>query len=149
MSLSQQYATDTQKEQNGVEMTMFDSPNADGTFPKFVIARMGGSNKAFIKAMEAATRPYRRQIEMKVMDQELAKKLYMEVFADTILKSWADIDLADVTGNEQDKGTKASFNKTSAIALMNRLPELYSLLESFSAEMANYRLAGLEDDAKN
>src|SRR3546814_10059117 len=44
----------------------------------FRLARAGGANMKFVKALEERTRPYRRQIEDNTIDPELANGLLIE-----------------------------------------------------------------------
>ena len=88
MSLYKQFATNSEKEMEGVEVQMTEAENEDGSIPTFVVSRMGKSNKRYSKALEAATRPYRRQIELGTMNNDKAEEIFMGVFVDTVLKGW-------------------------------------------------------------
>ena len=139
--LHKQFKTNKNKEINGVEIEFTDAPNDDGTFPTFIISRMGKSNKAYSKALEHATRPYRRQIELQVMKEEIAESIFIEVFVNTILHGWFNV--YDETGQE------IPFNKQTAIALLTELPDVYSRLQEEAKLSANFRDNVLEIEAKN
>src|SRR5207342_3524584 len=62
--LHAKFKTDRVKEVEGVAIEFSDAPNDDGSIPTFTISRMGKTNRAYSKALEQATRPYRRQIEL-------------------------------------------------------------------------------------
>ena len=91
MSLYKQFATNSEKEMEGVEVQMTEAENEDGSIPTFVVSRMGKSNKRYSKALEAATRPYRRQIELGTMNNDKAEEIFMGVFVDTVLKGWKNV----------------------------------------------------------
>lgn len=139
MSLYTQFKTNAAKEVEGVEIQY--GPNEDGTIPTFVISRMGKSNKRYTKALEAATRPYRRQIELGTMNNDTAESLFLGVFVDTVLKGWRNVK--DETGNE------IPFGKETAIKVLSDLPELYDDLQEKAKSASLFREEALEDEAKN
>lgn len=139
MSLHSQFKTDATLENAGIAIQY--GPNDDGSVPEFVISRTGKSNKKYTKALEAATKPYRRQIDLGTMNNDLAEKLFMGVFIDTILKSWSNV--------QDEKGKDIAFTKQAAIKLFSELPELYDDLQDKSKNAGLFREADLEDDAKN
>lgn len=139
MSLFKQFGTDAAAETAGVKVEF--GPNEDKTVPTFHLSRMGKSNKRYSKALELATRPYRRQIELGTMSNDVADKLFLEVFVSTILLGW---------DNVQDREGKAmAFTKENAVELMGQLPELYDDLQEKAKSAALFRETALEDEAKN
>lgn len=139
MSLYAQFQTNTNKELNGVNVEF--APNADKTVPSFLISRQGKSNKAFAKAIEAATRPYRRQIELKTMDPEKAEDIFMDVFIATVLKDWSNV--------HDKSGSPLPFHPQTARKLFIELPDLYDDLQTASKDAALFRDEELESEAKN
>lgn len=146
MSLSKSFKTDLKKEIDGVGVSY--GFNEDGTEIKFFISRMSKSNKAYSKALEKATRPYRRQFELGTMDEKKAEDIFMEVFSDTILKGWENVPKSDITGNKEDKGY-AEFSRFKAVDLFKRLPDLYQDLQDKANSAALFREEALEEEAKN
>lgn len=146
MSLKDQFATNAAKEAEGVQVQY--GANDDGSIPSFTLSRMAKSNKKYSKALEAATRPYRRQIELGTMNNDVAERLFMGVFVDTVLKSWDNIKLSDVTGNESDNGF-APLTKENAISLFNNLPEMYEDLQEKAKSASLFREEVIEEEAKN
>lgn len=146
MSLAKQFATNSSKEIDGVAVQY--GANEDGSIPEFIVSRMAKTNKKYAKAIEAATRPYRRQIEIGTMDNDVAERLFMGVFADTVLKSWQNVKLSDVTGNPKDEGF-AEFTKENAISLFKNLPEMYDDLQEKAKSASMFREEVLEEEAKN
>ena len=141
MSLYKQFATNTDKEIEGIEVQMTEAENEDGSIPTFVVSRMGKSNKRYSKALEAATRPYRRQIELGTMNNDTAETLFLGVFVDTVLKGWENVK--DANGNE------LPFNKQNAVKLLTDLPDVYDRLQEEAKLSANFRDVALEDEVKN
>lgn len=141
MGLHKQFKTNSSKENEGVEIEFVEAMNEDNTVPTFIISRMGKSNKTYSKALEAATRPYRRQVELGTMKNEVAETLFMGVFVDTILKGWKNV--------QDEKGEEITFSKDAAIALLSELPDVYERLQEEAKLSANFRDEALENEAKN
>ena len=141
MSLYKQFATNSEKEMEGVEVQMTEAENGDGSIPTFVVSRMGKSNKRYSKALEAATRPYRRQIELGTMNNDKAEEIFMGVFVDTVLKGWKNV--------RDEDGKPLEFTKAAAVKHFTDLPEVYERLQEEAKLSANFRDAALEEEVKN
>lgn len=139
MSLYNQFATNKEAEVEGVEVEY--GANADGSIPSFRISRMSKANKKYTKALERATRPHRRAIELETMNNDLAERLFMGVFVDTVLLGWSNI---------QDRDGKAiAFNKENALKLFTDLPELYDDLQEKAKKASLFREEAIEEEAGN
>ena len=141
MSLYKQFATNSEKETEGVKIEFHEATNDDGSIPTFVVSRMGKSNKRYSKALEAATRPYRRQIELGTMNNDKAEEIFLGVFVDTVLKGWKNVRGED--------GKPLEFSKAAAVKLFTDLPEVYERLQEEAKLSANFRDAALEEEVKN
>lgn len=139
--LHKQFKTNSAKETEGVKIEFPEAQNDDGTIPTFIISRMGKSNKAYSKALEAATRPYRRQVELGTMKNDVAEKLFLNVFVDTILRGWENV--------QDESGEAIPYSKDSAIALLEELGDVYDRLQEEAKISSNFRDSALEDEAKN
>ena len=139
--LFKQFKTNSAKEVEGIEIEFPEAQNDDGTVPTFVISRMGKSNKAYSKALEAATRPYRRQVELGTMKNDVAEALFLGVFCDTVLKGWKNV--------QNEAGEAIEFRKDNATSLMGELPDVYDRLQEEAKLSANFRDAVLDTEAKN
>lgn len=126
--------SDPQREVSGVTIDM-------GELGKFHVARAGGSNTAFEKALVAATKPYRRAMQIGTMDNKLANEILAKVYAETVLLGWEGV----LDENEQP----FPFNKVNAQHLLTVLPELFKLVQQTAEDSALFRLDILEADAKN
>lgn len=146
MSLSSQFATDKQAEVDGVWVEY--GANEDGSIPAFKISRMSKANKKYTKALEKATRPHRRAIELETMNNDLAERLFMQVFVDTVLLDWRNVSKADVTG-ERDAEGFADFNGENAMKLFEKLTELYDDLQEKAKKASLFREETLEQEAGN
>lgn len=141
MSLYKQFYVSEQKEIEGVEVKIYDACNDDGTIPTFILSRMGRTNKRYTKALEAAARPYRRQSELGVMDNDKAEEILMNVFVDSVLRGWEHV--------QDRKGKEVKFTKEAAIGLFKDLPDLFDRLQEEAKQLANFRDDALEAEAKN
>ncbi|MES2180722.1 MAG: hypothetical protein V4493_01310 [Pseudomonadota bacterium] len=130
---------DQSKELNGVPIQF--EANDDGTVPTFIIARMGETNKPYMKAIELAQKPYMRQIQLKTMNKELHEKIIREVFATTIIKDWSNI--------QDENGNGLVYSKDNAVKILTDLPELYTQLFNFAMSADAFKKEELEESAKN
>lgn len=137
MSLYDQYGTDAKKEVEGVEVTF--PPNADGTVPTFIVAATSKNNQKYAKALEQATKPYRRNMD--AMKPETAEALYKEVFVKTVLKGWRNVQDRD--------GANIEYSREAALKLFEDLPRLYDDLNSRAGSIDLFREAQKEDEAGN
>lgn len=146
MSLRKQFETNTNKEVEGVAIEY--GENKDGSRPTFWISRMSRANTQYTKLLETATRPYRRQMDLGTLANDVADKVFLEVFVKSILKGWQNVALSDVTGNEDDEGF-APFTPDNAIALFKALPELYEDLQAQAKSAALFKSESMEAETKN
>jgi len=108
------------------------------------MARAGGANLVFSKAMEKKTRPHRKRggaFEGDEVDVELATELMKEAFAETIILDWKGITNKD--------GKKVAFSVAAATKLLKDLPDLYVELRDAAGSAANFRLNEIKDDVGN
>ena len=98
MSLYQQFKSDANLEKSGILLEYGFSKS--GKPITIRIARAGGGNSAFTKRMEAKVKPYRRQIQTETIDTAIVEKLLREVYAETVVLGWENVEDAD--GNPLD-----------------------------------------------
>lgn len=141
--LRKQFKTNSAKEVEGVRIELPEATNDDGTVPVFILSRMGKGNKAYSKALEAATRPYRRQVELGTLKNEVAEELFKGVFVNTVLKGWEHV--------QDDKGEEIAFTRENALALLNEegMEDLYDRLQQEAGLSANFRDTALETESGN
>ena len=137
LSIYEMYETDQAKEVEG-----FWHPVNKKISVK--LARAGGANLTFSKAMELKTRPHRKRggaFEGENVDMELATELMIESFAETIILDWKGIT------NKEDK--KVAYSPAAAKKLLTDLPDLYIELRDAAGSAANYRIEEIKDDVGN
>lgn len=136
-SLFDQFETNAAKEANGVEVEF--APNRDGTVPTFIVAATSKANTKYAKALNKATKPYRRNMD--AMADEHAEAIYKDVFVKTVLKGWRNVQDRD--------GNQISFSVENALALFEKLPRLYDELVQRAGSIELFREAQREDEAGN
>ncbi len=140
MSIFKQFATDSNKETEGVKIEY--GANKDGSIPSVTIRRMGKSNKRYAKALEVATRPHKRAIELETLAEGVAEKIFKSVFVETVVVGWENIQ-------PNDDGTNMPFTKANALDVFEKLPEFYDDLQEQSKKISLFRNDSMEDEAKN
>lgn len=141
--LNKAYRSDPAKEINGFTLTLDEAPNDDNTIPTFILSRMGGANVAYSKALEAETRPYRRQLELGTIKTEVAEEALMKTFCRTIVKGWANI--------QDENGKLIEFSEKAAYDLLSKedMKDLYNRLREEANTASNYRHAAREEEKGN
>ena len=133
------YGSDKNLERDGVwykAMTL-----EDGREVKFLLARMGGSNKRFEIASENAAKPYRRSIRKDTIKAEQAKAVAMQAFINGCLLDWENVEDMD--------GEVLSYSKENARKLFEMLPDLYDDLIDIATSREVYAAEIVEADSKN
>lgn len=116
MSLYQSFKTDENIEKNGI---MLEYGTTDGGAPiRIRIARAGGANLKFARLLEQKTKPYRRQLQMETMDQNVQVAVLREVFAESVVLGWENV--------EDENGKPLPFSKENCIKLFTDLPDLFA-----------------------
>ncbi len=117
------------------------------------IARAGGANKRFGKVLDAKRKPYARQIQNETLDDEVARKLMAEAYADAIVLGWgsrpapdADIAWGSIPGPD---GQPMPFTRQACVKLFLDLPDLFADIREQSAKVALFRREDIEEAAKN
>lgn len=139
MSLYQQFKSDANLEKSGILLEYGFSKS--GKPITIRIARAGGGNSAFTKRMEAKVKPYRRQIQTETIDTAIVEKLLREVYAETVVLGWENVEDAD--GNPLD------FTAANCIKLFEDLPDLFKDIQEQSQRSVLFRAELLEGAAGN
>lgn len=139
MNLYQLFKTNENLETDGILIEYGETP--EGAPVRIRIARAGGKNTAFTKALEKATRPHRKAIQTGSLSNEVADRLYKEVFADTVVLGWEN-----VTGPD---GEALEFSRENVLKLFNDLPDLFADLREQASNAALFREEVLEADLGN
>lgn len=143
MSMYTQFETDTEREQKGVWLDY-------GNF-RVMIARAGGANKNYQKALERVTKSHRHAIKAETVDPELADDLVRRVFAQTVVLDWeTKVGKAFKKGIEQkDKKELLPVNRENILITLRALPALFEDIQEQSRSIALFRAALLQEVSGN
>jgi len=133
-SIFSSFKNDTTREQGGVTMDL-------GDLGQIQVARAGGANVSYEKALLAASKPHRRAFQAGVIDEKVAKKIMVDVYADTIILGWS--------GLKDENGADFPFSKDNARKLLTDLPDLFAQIRAVAEDQTLFRQEILEQDAKN
>lgn len=139
MTLYKQFKADSDAEANGVWLTYGETDDKKPI--RFLVARAGGSNIRFNKALEKKSRPYRRQIQSGTILPETLNQITLEVYCESIILNWENVQSED--------GKELSFNKENCMQLMTDLPDLYDDIVGQSQRLAVFKAEAEKEDAKN
>ena len=151
MSLYKLFKTDENLEAAGVHIEYGTAVRDGKEVPvRIKIARAGGANTSFQKALEKATKPYRKALQTGLIDPKLADKIYKEVFASTVVLGWENVafpvmdEAGKVVGEEY-----LPFNQENALRLFEDLPDLFQDLREQAQNVSIFRQDVLENDLGN
>jgi hypothetical protein len=124
------FQTDKALETNGIKVDY-------GAF-YLRLARAGGANKAYARAMDRLTKPYRRQIQTETIE--------------SVVVGWGmkGEDGQDIEGSfPLDKDTILSFSRENVVRAFEALPDLFTDAKEQASKWTLYRAEVLEKDAGN
>lgn len=134
MSIYDKLQTSADLEKKGVEFEPFPGEGV------FILARAGGSNDRWKKALEKKTRPLRGRQGAKLDDDQM-RAITLEIFIETVLLGWSEVKDRD------EKELK--YTKNNAKVLFEDLPELFEILME-SANNSSFYLREIQQaQAKN
>lgn len=139
MSLYKLFKTNQNLETDGIFIEYGTTPEGKPT--RIKIARSGGANKAFSKALEKATRPHRKAIQNGLLDNATADRLFKDVFAETVVLGWENVEGPD--------GSPLPFTRENALKLFDDLPDLFADLREQAGNVALFREEVAEADLGN
>jgi hypothetical protein len=129
MSLYNTFETDKSLERDGIVLDYgFNSKNQP---VQIRIARAGGANTKFAKALEYKMKPYKRAIVNDTMDNKVAEKLLIETYAESVILGWE--------GVEDRQGNDLEFNKENVVKVLTDLPDLFLDIQQQSQKSALFR----------
>lgn len=111
---------------------------------RFRVKRAGGANKKFTRAFNAATRPYKRQMDAGTMDDDLGDEIMRDLYARTIIMDWEGIK--DAEGND------VPFTQDNVKAFFAQFPELFNEVVKLSNDLntfAEYKVREAEEALGN
>ena len=128
------YGTDKELEKNGV---WIEYPGGE----MFKVARIGTNESAYGKLLRQKTKHLRRKIETDTLDVDVLSKIMMDVFVQTSLLDWKNVNGSD--------GKAIDFNRENALELMRRLPDLFDDLHTQAQSLSTFQKEAVEKDSKN
>lgn len=135
-----QFETNKDLERTGIRIEYHDENDVDGKPATFLIARAGGSNIAYQKALDRETRHLRRALATDNVSMDTMNRINRKVFIETCLLGWENM-----TGKD---GKELVLTKANAETLFTDLPDLYNDLVRQASTVGLYR-ASAEEDEKN
>ena len=138
MSLYQQFKTDENYERNGIWL---EYGSKTGKPVRIKIARAGGTNIKFLKALELKARPYRRQLQNDTIDPEVAEELFRQVYVESVILGWENVDTED--------GKPLEFNRFNCLKLLTDLPDLFADIREQATKASLFRSEVIETASKN
>lgn len=139
MSLYTAFATDPALEIDGVPVNY--GKNSKGQPTIITVARAGGRNSAHQKRANVIYKPVRRQLQNENIDEDVLMELTRKLYAETVVKGWS--------GVEDKEGQELPFSVENCIKLFEDLPDIFLDIKKLADEMQIFRVAAVEDDAKN
>jgi hypothetical protein len=141
MSLYKTFQTESNFEKNGI-LLEYGFIDNDPTKPiRIKIARAGGSNTKYSTKLEAKTKPFRRQIQTETLDPKIAEKLFMEIYAESVILGWENV--------QDENGDELAFNVANVVKLFTDLPDLWADVKEQSQKAALFKAEVIEADAGN
>lgn len=128
------FGTDKKLEQEGVTLDY-----GDGLEVR--IARAGGSNTKFEKAVQLKMRKFGLQAKHDLLDADQMREVMREVLAETVVLGWSG-----VTDRE---GNALPFNRENCIKLFKDLPDLFEDVLEQSRKAALFKTVVLEAESGN
>lgn len=148
MSLRKIYGTNKAKEVSGVRLEV--GMNDYNNKPIFItVSRMSRNNQKYQQAFTEKFDPHMSAINADAMDEQFARKLSRELFADEILHNVENLPLSDLTGKDEDNDKVMEYTRENVLALFEELPELYDDWEGRAKKAANFRDKVVKDLAGN
>ena len=141
MSIYNTFKTNPEYETEGVWIEYGFLGDDESKPIRIKIARAGGQNKAFTKALEKATKPHRSALRADMLDERIADRLYKDVFASTVVLDWVN-----VTGLD---GKVLEFTKENVLKVFADLPDLFLDLRDQAGNVSLFRDEIREGDLGN
>lgn len=133
-SFYEHYSTDAAIEKAGVWADY-------GDLGKILLARAGGANKKYLKAVEAFQRKNKRRLDLGLVPSAELIEVTAKIFAETVVLGWEGVKGRD--------GNPLPFTTDNCRQLLMDLPELLRDLEKLASDHTAYRAQIDEAAAKN
>ena len=148
MSLRKIYATDAGKETAGVTLQV-GMNDYNGKPIEITVSRMSHNNQLYQKAFTEKFDPHQAAIQGDTLDEQLARKLVRELFADEVLKDVKNVPLSDLTEDDADNDKVMDYNRDNVLALFEKYPDVYDDWSGRAKKASNFRKAANNKAAGN
>lgn len=134
------FETDKKVEQEGVRIDY-------GPF-YFQVARAGGANTRFRDVLRSRMAPHKRALATETMSDDLADKISIDVFAETVVLGWGSEEFGEgrIAGRD---GEPIDFGTDAVKQLFKDLPDLARDIMQQAQSAALFRAAIADLDAGN
>jgi hypothetical protein len=134
MSLYKRYTTSEAGEKQGIWVDY-----GDGV--QLRLRRAGGRNTLWRDALDKRSKVNRRRIDLGTLSNDEATKLWIDVYADSVLVDWKGVTSPD--------GTELPFNRDNVVKVLTDLPDFFKVVQDDATKPDLFNGATLEADAKN
>jgi len=141
-ALRRAFETDNNLETKGIVLDY-------GEGVEITVARAGGANKKFTKALARLTKPHRVAIRNETMHEDASSRLLHTAYAETVVLGWKGVTKDIITQDDADATQELAFTKDNIIAVFKALPDLFADVATMSQNISLYRNEQLELDAGN
>lgn len=137
MGLRKLFKTDKRHETEGVVLDYGET--------RIRVARAGGANKPYLKALDRATKPFRRAIATGAFSDERATGILREVYAKTIVLNWETKRGGEwlVGIDPEDLGVEGAelqpVTQENVVKVFENLPDLFTDVRQQAESMALFR----------
>jgi hypothetical protein len=122
---------------------------------RLTLARAGGANQRYGAAMLAAHKKHGRAIDLDVMPDEMGRKIFYTIWAETVVKLW-ETDVAPEgeppewkEGIDDGNGGLLPFTVDNAVAFFLDVPDFFLAVKKTAEDAQYYRQKLLDDAVKN
>lgn len=108
---------------------------------EITINRAGGNNAKFSKILNQKFRPHRHQQERGTLDDNIAKRILLETYAEAVVLGWKKV--------KDEKGKNLPFTTENCIKLFNNLPDLFADIQKQANDFLLFKTNNEEIEEKN
>lgn len=142
MSMQSLFGTDPELEKNGVVVDYGDY--------RITIARAGGANKRYSTVLEAKAKPYKRAVQAEVLPDEIADRILLETFAETVILNWETLEGEEwKQGILFDDSGLVPFNVENVMAALKAVPDQWQDIKVCANKFSLFKRAIREATLKN
>lgn len=108
---------------------------------RFRVRQAGGTNPAYLKALEKHTKPLRRRYRNGDIPLDKVNGALVHVFAEAVITGWENV--------EDEAGRPLAFNRENVVKVLTDLPFLFEDIKDQAGNFDLFRAELREADAGN